>query len=94
LQEKEGIDAVIVDNVLAVRKGLTAPVQDTESMTGSATSGPSNSLTASTDPSVAPSSDASATSSDVAEQDVTESSSGIAIRVDDGSGKSTAAVGG
>jgi len=87
VQEKEGIDAVIVDNVLAVRKGLTAPVQDTESVTGSATSGPTNSLTASTDPSVAPSSEASEASSEAAEQNGTEASTGIAIRVNDGAGK-------
>jgi glycerophosphodiester phosphodiesterase len=50
-----------------VRKGLTAPVEDAASVTGSVTSGPTNSLTVSTDPSVAPSSGVSAASSDVAE---------------------------
>ena len=88
LQEKEGIDAVIVDSVLAVRKGLTAPMQDTASVTDSVTSGPSNSLTASTDPSVAPSSVESAASSDLAEPDAAETLNSIAIHVDDGMGKS------
>jgi glycerophosphodiester phosphodiesterase len=50
IQKQEGIDAVIVDLVLKVRKGLTAPVGDDASITGSTTS---DKLTASTDPSVA-----------------------------------------
>ncbi|KAF1951416.1 GDPD-domain-containing protein [Byssothecium circinans] len=56
IQEKEGIDAVIVDSVLAVRKGLTAPSEDMASATGSVTSGTANSLTVSTDPSISTSS--------------------------------------
>jgi glycerophosphodiester phosphodiesterase len=77
VQEKEGIDAVIVDNVLAVRQGLTAPPQHDGSVTGSATSGPSTSLTASTDPSLAPSSGASEASSEAADADAAKASSGI-----------------
>ncbi|KAJ4296714.1 Glycerophosphocholine phosphodiesterase [Kalmusia sp. IMI 367209] len=61
LQQNEGIDAVIVDNVLAVRQGLTAPAEDGASVTGSSTSGL---LTASTDPSVAASGGVSPASSD------------------------------
>jgi glycerophosphodiester phosphodiesterase len=84
VQEKEGIDAVIVDNVLAVRQGLTAspsPLSQHDgagSVTGSATSGPSTSLTASTDPSLAPSSGASEVSSEAADADAAEvASSGV-----------------
>lgn len=61
IQRQEGIDAVIVDLVLKVRKGLTAPGEDGASVNGSATSG---NLTTSTDPSVAADSGLSAASSD------------------------------
>lgn len=61
IQRQEGIDAVIVDLVLKVRKGLTAPAEDGASVDGSATSGK---LTASTDPSVAADSGLSTASSD------------------------------
>ncbi|KAL1607850.1 Glycerophosphocholine phosphodiesterase [Paraconiothyrium brasiliense] len=61
IQKQEGIDAVIVDAVLKVRKGLTAPAEDVTSVNGSATSG---NLTASTDPSVAADSGVSTASSD------------------------------
>ncbi|KAF2638123.1 glycerophosphodiester phosphodiesterase GDE1 [Massarina eburnea CBS 473.64] len=75
LQEKEGIDAVIVDNVLAVRKGLTAPSEEEDKapvpldVNGLATGAAVNSLTVSTDPSSTGSGGVSATSSDVGADD-------------------------
>ncbi|KAL5393337.1 hypothetical protein DPSP01_000160 [Paraphaeosphaeria sporulosa] len=60
IQKQEGIDAVIVDLVLKVRKGLTAPAEEDVSVNGSATSGK---LTASTDPSVLADSGVSTTAS-------------------------------
>ncbi|KAF2447641.1 glycerophosphodiester phosphodiesterase GDE1 [Karstenula rhodostoma CBS 690.94] len=60
IQKQEGIDAVIVDLVLKVRKGLTAPAEDGASVNGSATSGK---LTVPMDPSVAADSGVGAASS-------------------------------
>jgi hypothetical protein len=61
IQKQEGIDAVIVDLVLKVRKGLTAPMEYVTSMNGSTTSG---NMTASMNPSEATSSAVSTASSD------------------------------
>ncbi|KAJ4353278.1 Glycerophosphocholine phosphodiesterase [Didymosphaeria variabile] len=75
IQKQEGIDAVIVDAVLKVRKGLTAPAEDVTSVNGSATSG---NLTASTDASVAADSGVSTASSDGG-RDVTQAVANVTI---------------